>query len=43
MPNIVCLRAGPLDGIFELEIQQSAFASLAQPWDKPPEGIPVQG
>jgi hypothetical protein len=43
MPNFVNLRAGTLDGVFDLEIQQSAFASHAQSWDKPPADIPVEG
>jgi hypothetical protein len=43
MPNIVTLRAGTLDGIFDLEIEQSAFASQAQPWDRPPEDVPIKG
>ena len=43
MPGFVNLRAGTLDGTFELDIKHSAFASMAQPWDKPPADIPAEG
>lgn len=43
MPEIINLRAGTLDGAFDLDIKTSAFASLAQPWDKPSLDIPKEG
>lgn len=43
LPGFVALRAGTLDGIFDLDLRQSAFASMAQPWDKPPTGVPATG
>lgn len=43
MPGIINLRAGTLDGILDLKVLRSFFASHAQPWDKPPEDIPAEG
>ncbi|MFZ1990614.1 MAG: GFA family protein [Alphaproteobacteria bacterium] len=43
LPNMITLRAGTLEGIFDLKIEQSAFVSQAQPWDKPPADIPAVG
>jgi hypothetical protein len=43
MPGFINLRAGTLDGNFDLDIQRSFFASLSQPWDKPPDDIPTDG
>lgn len=35
-PRYVNIRAGTVEGVFELALQAHEFAEQAQPWDKPP-------
>ena len=43
LAKMVTLRAGTLEGFFDLKIEESCFASQAQPWDRPPAGVPMTG
>ena len=43
LPGFINLRAGALEGAFDLAIQKSYFATQAQTWDPPDRAIPMEG